>query len=90
MTSNVLVIEQEGNTIVINQENDLTIVNHGETIVLERIAEGPQGPPGPPGTGIIDDTALHVSMRLAEFNTPEAKAAARANLELQYIDCGEF
>ena len=51
---------------------------------------GPPGPPGPPGSGTTDPDALHVSMRLAEFDTPEAKAQARANLELQYIDCGEF
>lgn len=33
---------------------------------------------------------LQVGLRLAEFNTPEAKAAARANLELQNIDGGTF
>lgn len=48
------------------------------------------GAPGPPGTGISDADALHVSQRLAEFDTPAAKAAARANLELETIDGGTF
>lgn len=48
------------------------------------------GVPGPPGSGTYDAGALHVSQRLAEFNTPEAKAAARANLELETIDGGTF
>lgn len=48
------------------------------------------GVPGPPGSGTYDAAALHVSQRLAEFDTPAAKAAARANLELETIDCGTF
>lgn len=48
-----------------------------------------QGPPGPPGAG-TDPDALHVTQRLAEFNTPTAKQQARANLELDVIDCGTF
>ena len=47
---------------------------------------GPQGPPGASG-GI---GALAIDNRLSEFGTQEAKAAARANLELQYIDGGTF
>lgn len=43
------------------------------------------GLPGPP-----DPDVLRVSNRLAEFDTPEARAAARAHLELQHIDCGIF
>lgn len=48
------------------------------------------GVPGPPGSGITDPDALHISQRLAEFDTPAAKAAARANLELDTIDGGTF
>lgn len=48
------------------------------------------GVPGPPGSGTTDVGALHISQRLAEFNTPEARAAARASLELDTIDGGTF
>jgi len=48
-----------------------------------------QGPPGPPGDGNPGDY-LQTALRLAEFSTPESRAAARANLELQAIDCGTF
>ena len=41
-----------------------------------------------PGSGSTD--SLLVANRLAELDTPEAKAAARANLDLQYIDGGTF
>lgn len=51
---------------------------------------GVPGPAGPPGSGTTDPDALHVSQRLAEFDTPTAKAAARANLELETIDGGTF
>ena len=51
------------------------------------VAYGAIGPQGPGGT---DTNALHVSQRLAEFVTTEAKQQARANLELDVIDLGEF
>lgn len=46
--------------------------------------------PGLPGSKTTDPDVLHISQRLAEFSTPEAKAAARANLELDVIDAGTF
>ena len=60
--------------------------------------QGPQGPPGPPGpqgvqgpVGTIDNAGvLTKPMKLSEFDTPTLKAEARANLELEYIDCGTF
>lgn len=57
-----------------------------EDIGIEVIAVAEQGPPGP----TEDPLALHTSMRLAEFNTQQAKAEARASLELEYIDGGTF
>ena len=51
--------------------------------------QGPPGPPGTPGSGSPGDY-LQTTLRLAEFSTPEARAAARANLELQDIDGGTF
>lgn len=50
-------------------------------------ASGPPGPPGPPGTV---DGAFMIVNRFSELETPQAKTAARINLELQAIDCGEF
>lgn len=50
--------------------------------------QGPQGPQGDPGP--VDPGALQISQRLAEFDTPIARAAARANLELETIDGGTF
>lgn len=40
--------------------------------------------------GAVDPDALHVSQRLAEFNTQIARSQARTNLELENIDCGTF
>lgn len=57
-------------------------------VIIVEVAE--QGPPGPPGSGAIDIDALHATQRLAEFSTPTAKSQARANLELEEIDCGTF
>lgn len=62
----------------------VVVVEPGGQIVA--VAQpGIQGPPGPP-----DTESLKRYNRLAEFDTPEARAAARANLELQIIDCGVF
>ena len=62
-----------------------------ETVsVVERFAEiisvAEQGPPGPSN----DPLALHISQRLAEFDTQQSKTEARVNLELEYIDGGTF
>jgi hypothetical protein len=51
---------------------------------------GPKGDAGTPGTGSQDPGALHASMRLAEFDTQEAKATALANLGIQTVDGGTF
>ena len=67
------------------------IVNAIEVITIAE--QGPPGPPGPPGeAGPVGDAdgALLASARLAEFDTEEAKAAARANLGLAVIDGGTF
>jgi len=56
--------------------------------VIEVIGSpGPRGQPGPTGT---DVDALHVSQRLAEFDTPTAKQQARQSLDLENIDAGTF
>lgn len=72
----------------------MTITRIVEAIDVISIAEqGPPGPPGPPGEpGPVGDAggALLTSARLAEFETEEAKAAARANLGLAVIDGGTF
>lgn len=55
-----------------------------------------RGDPGVPGDGSGGALtpaaigALAVSLRLAEFDTETARAAARANLGLQNIDGGTF
>ena len=65
---------------------DAPVVQVGQPVIQVTAAQpGLQGRPG-----VADPDALRVSQRLAEFNTPDAKAAARANLDLQHIDCGEF
>lgn len=70
-----------------NFEQPERIVLTEEQVVV--VAVGQQGPPGKPAGG-ESGAYLQAGLRLAEFNTPEAKAAARANLELQNIDCGTF
>lgn len=57
--------------------------------VIEIVEVARQGPRGPPGT-MAEGEFLWTVRRLAEFDTLQAKAEARANLELQYIDCGTF
>lgn len=60
------------------------------------VMRGPPGPPGPPGDGsggaLTPEAigALAVAMRLGEFDTPAARAAARANLGLETVDGGTF
>lgn len=63
-----------------------------EIITVEVGMPGPPGPPGAPGTPGSGDPGdyLQTALRLAEFATPEARAAARANLELETIDGGTF
>lgn len=54
---------------------------------------GPRGLPGDGSGGALEPAdigALAVSLRLAEFDTPQAQADARANLGLQTIDGGSF
>lgn len=72
----------------------MTITRIVNAIDIISIAEqGPPGPPGPPGEpGPVGDAggALLISARLAEFDTEEAKAAARANIGLSVIDGGTF
>lgn len=61
-------------------------VSLAETVVQ---VDGVPGPAGPPGSGNTDDY-FQTALRFAELDTPEKKADARTNLELQYIDCGTF
>lgn len=70
-------------TIIVIQPSAPVIIETAaaDPVVIE--AAGPQGPPGP-------SDALRIPNRLAEFDTPQAKVAARINLELQAIDCGVF
>lgn len=51
---------------------------------------GFDGLPASPGGGGTIDGAFLVANRFSELDSPQAKAAARANLELQTIDCGVF
>ena len=70
---------------VVVVEPVVVTVERADPMIVTAGVPGLQGPPGPP-----DADSLKVYNRLAEFDTPDAKAAARANLELQHIDCGEF
>lgn len=64
--------------------------------VAEQGPKGAQGERGPMGEwtgGLMTPAAigaLAISARLSEFDNEPAKAAARANLGLQYIDGGTF
>jgi len=60
------------------------------SLVLSISGVGIQGPKGDPGDVAGAADFLRAINRLSEFDTPEAKAAARANLDLQYIDGGTF
>lgn len=74
----------------------IDVVSYPPTINL--LSNGPPGPPGPQGPqglpGVVvtpaDIGALAVSLRLSEFESEEAKAAARANIGLHVIDGGTF
>jgi hypothetical protein len=65
------------------------VILQPEIVTVEVGMPGPPGPPGTPGSGDPGDY-LQTVLRLAEFSTPEARAAARANLELEIIDGGTF
>jgi hypothetical protein len=52
--------------------------------------QGPQGLQGPPGDVANADNFFQVANKFSELDTPQKKIDARTNLELQYIDCGEF
>jgi hypothetical protein len=71
--------------VVVVQEPSILVTVVEQPVTVGAGQPGLVGPPGPMPTD-----ALRVSQRLSEFDTPEAKAAARINLELQWIDCGEF
>lgn len=80
--------------ILAQQPDDSVLVDEVEVVGVVSIAEqGPPGPPGPQGTqGPVGDAngALLITARLAEFDTEEAKADARANIGLAVIDGGTF
>lgn len=62
----------------------VTVTAPGQTVVSVATV----GLQGPPGLGAND--ALAIANRLSEFDTPSAKAAARANIDLETIDLGTF
>lgn len=60
------------------------IVEVVQTTLIESVEISKQGPPGP------SVPAFLIALRFSELDTPDARVAARANLELDHIDCGEF
>lgn len=65
----------------------------GTSIVISTVEAGLQGPPGPqgdPGEVVGAEMFLAKAARLSEFDSEDAKAAARTNIGLQYIDGGTF
>lgn len=50
-----------------------------------------EGVPGPAGIGSVNPSDyFQTALKFSELDTPQKKADARTNLELQYIDCGTF
>lgn len=80
----VIVLEELGESGV------LVEVSEPRVDVVTEARQGPPGPPGPQGPVGDADGALLVTARLAEFDTEEAKAEARANIGLAVIDGGTF
>ena len=81
------------NTQFFNATNSVTVEKRDFVVVqrpMERVvvSAGYAGQRGNDGIGA--DTCLQISLRLAEFATPEAKAQARENLDLDVIDAGTF
>ena len=79
--------------LIIDDESEIIIEVDTDVEVLEAAAQGPPGPQGTQGIqGPVGDAggALLVTARLAEFDTEEAKAEARANIGLAVIDGGTF
>lgn len=74
----------------------MNLIHTATRKIVQVVTSGKQGPPGRPGEGSGGALtpaaigALAVSLRLAEFDTEPARAAARANLGLQNIDGGTF
>jgi hypothetical protein len=82
----VTVADSGPRVALIDLSTTVQVGDNGASVVVR--APGPQGPPG---AGVVEASDfLHVSARLGEFTTSQARIEARQNLELQYIDGGEF
>lgn len=89
----VLIDHDTETDVLVEREVDVVLEqSEPEEIIVTEAVQGPPGPQGVPGpVGTIDNAGvLTKPMKLSEFDTPTLKAEARANLELEYIDCGTF
>lgn len=92
MTDQVIVTQTE---IVELPTTAVELVEVASSVEIVEVAvQGPPGPQGPQGVqGPVGDAdgAFTVTNRFSEIAADEAaKAQARANLDLQYIDGGTF
>lgn len=71
-------------TVIISESSSIIVSTVTDSIILA-VAEQ-----GPPGTSVNPDDYFQTMNKFSELNTPDKKAEARQNLELQYIDCGTF
>lgn len=75
---------------------DCTVIVHPNDAVVSPAAAatvqvlGAAGIRGPKGDPVNPSDYFQTALKFAELDTPQKKADARTNLELQYIDCGTF
>lgn len=79
-------------TSSVNVDFKESIVNISQVTREVKIdwVKGLRGEKGPAGESANVDNLFQIINNFSELNTAEKKAAARENLELQYIDCGTF
>lgn len=71
--------------------DDSIEVLHDAVQTVEVLKDVGIGMPGPPGASAADlSLVFQIANRLNELTTPEARAAARANLDLTTVDGGTF
>lgn len=86
----MLSVEVASTTLLVEQQQSAVITQaQAQPTLLVSGVQGPIGPQGPPGSAVEGDF-LQVLNYLGEFATQQQKTNARENLELNYIDCGEF
>lgn len=86
----VLAPARQVNTLLIGADLVTDLQTHGPLTLTTLSTPGPQGAPGAIGPGFDPNDYFQTALLFSELDTAQKKVDARANLELQYIDCGTF